>query len=66
MLRYIRKGEQNPMERLDENKLEEYGEMSSKYDLIAILNAIKKIVEVSDNPEKDIIEYINEVLEQLK
>ena len=54
------------MERLDENKLEEYGEMSSKYDLIAILNAIKKIVEVSDNPEKDIIEYINEVLEQLK
>ena len=53
------------LKRLDSDDMEER-EMSTKVDMVVVLNAIKKIVEVSSNPTQDVLDYINEVLKQIR
>ena len=52
------------LKRLDSDDMEER-EMSTKVDMVVVLNAIKKIVEVSSNPTQDVLDYINEVLKNI-
>ncbi len=40
-------------------------EETEEMDMIILLNAIKKIIEVSSNPTEDVLDYINDLLEQI-